>query len=176
MAVRENRLVINPVDGVELPAVGSVEQRFLTLEQLHRLADAAGANRPLVYVLGTCGLRFGEVAELRWRDVDLLQLKIKVARSVTLVDGKFVVGSPKSGKGRVVSLPAFVGEMLLAPRTSSADELVFPDSEGGHMRGSNVRRRWWSHAVAAAELFPRTVVGHRGQKTLIYEFKLHELR
>src|SRR5258708_2981807 len=71
MAVRENRLVINPVDGVELPAVGSVEQRFLTLEQLHLLADAAGAHRALVYVLGTCGLRFGEVAELRWRDLDL---------------------------------------------------------------------------------------------------------
>ncbi len=49
-----------------------LEQRFLTLEQLHALADAAGAHRPLVYVLGTCGLRFGEVAELRWRDVDLL--------------------------------------------------------------------------------------------------------
>src|SRR4029077_19288822 len=40
MAVRENRLVMNPVDGLELPAVGSVEQRFLTLEQLHALADA----------------------------------------------------------------------------------------------------------------------------------------
>ena len=70
-AVAENRLLINPVDGVELPAVTSVEQRFLTLDQLHRLADAAGEHRPLVYVLGTCGLRFGEVAEFRWRDSDL---------------------------------------------------------------------------------------------------------
>lgn len=50
MAVRENRLVMNSVDGVELPPVTDVEQRFLTLEQLHRLADAAGLNRPLVYV------------------------------------------------------------------------------------------------------------------------------
>ncbi len=71
MAVTENRLVINPVDGVELPPVSSVEQRFLTLDQLHILADAAGAHRPLVYVAGTTGLRFGELAELRWRDVDL---------------------------------------------------------------------------------------------------------
>ena len=71
MAVTENRLVINPVDGVELPPVSSVEQRFLTLDQLHILADTAGAHRPLVYVAGTTGLRFGELAELRWRDVDL---------------------------------------------------------------------------------------------------------
>ena len=42
MAVAENRLVVNPVDKVELPAVETVEQRFITLEQLHALAEAAG--------------------------------------------------------------------------------------------------------------------------------------
>ncbi|MGP4058878.1 Arm DNA-binding domain-containing protein [Mycobacterium sp. 4D054] len=100
LAVRENRLVMNPVDGVELPSVGTVEQRFLTLEQLHSLAGAAGEHRALVYVLGTCGLRFGEAAELRWRDLDLDKKSISVRRSVALVDNKFVVGSPKNGKGR----------------------------------------------------------------------------
>jgi integrase len=168
MAVSDNRLVLNPVDGVELPAVTPVEQRYLTVDQLRVLADAAGENRPLVYLLGTCGLRFGEVAELRWRDVDLAGSRLRVARSVTLVDGKFVVGSPKNGKGRTVSLPAFVADLLEAgPR----DALVFPDSEGGYMRGSNVRRRWWPNAVAVARLFPRTV-----EDKIVYEFKLHELR
>lgn len=114
MAVAENRLVMNPVDGVELPSVESVEQRFLTLEQLHSLAAAAGEHRPpLVYVLGTCGLRFGEVAELRWRDLDLQKLQIRISRSVTLVENKFVVGTPKNGKGRTVSLPAFVADLLV---------------------------------------------------------------
>jgi integrase len=177
MAVSDNRLVLNPVDGVELPAVGTVEQRFLTLEQLHRLADASGEHRPLVYLLGTCGLRFGELAELRWRDLDLQKNSIRIARSVTLVDGKFIVGTPKSGKGRTVSLPAFVAETLTASRaTGDPDALVFPDSEGGYMRGTNVRRRWWSEAVTAAALFPRTVRDHGGQDTVVYEFKLHELR
>ena len=45
MGVAENRLVVNPVDGVELPAVRSVERRYLTLEQLHRLAGAASDHR-----------------------------------------------------------------------------------------------------------------------------------
>jgi integrase len=142
MAVRENRLVMNPVDGVELPPVTAAEPRFLTLEQLRDLADAAGAHRPLVYVLGTCGLRFGEVAELRWRDVDLDGRRLRIARSVTLVDGVFEIGSPKSGKGRTVSLPAFVADLLV--ERGDLDALVFPDSEGGHMRGTNVRRRWRS--------------------------------
>jgi integrase len=172
MAVAENRLVMNPVDGVELPPVTAAEQRFLTLEQLRALADAAGAHRPLVYVLGTCGLRFGEVAELRWRDVDLAGRRLRIARSVTLVDGVFEIGSPKSSKGRTVSLPAFVADLL-----AKQDALVFPDTEGGHMRGTNVRRRWWwSQAVAAAELSPRMVLNAVGEQTTVYDFKLHELR
>lgn len=176
MAVSDNRLVLNPVDGVELPAVGSVEQRFLTLEQLHALADAAGEHRALVYVLGTCGLRFGEVAELRWRDVDLQTMRISVRRSVTLVDNKFVVGTPKGGKGRTVSLPAFVADLLLAKDGLAADALLFPDTAGGHMRGTNVRRRWWADAVTTARLFPRIERNAAGEKITVYEFKIHELR
>jgi site-specific recombinase XerD len=44
------------------------------------------------------------------------------------------------------------------------------------MRGSNVRRRWWSRAVAEAELFPRTVATAAGEETVVYDLKLHELR
>lgn len=71
-----------------------------------------------------------------------------------------------------MSLPAFVTHLLIP---GEPDALVFPDSQGGHMRGTNVRRRWWSDAVAAAELFPRTVID-AGEQTTVYAFKLHELR
>ncbi|MCV7398589.1 hypothetical protein H7K24_00255 [Mycobacterium fragae] len=61
-----------------------------------------------------------------------------------------------------MSLPAFVAD-LLTPQ--DLDALVFPDSMGGYMRGTNVRRRWWSRAVAAAELFPEDRNEHcRGVK------------
>ena len=174
MAVAENRLVMNPVDGVELPAVASVEQRFLTLEQLRMLADAAGEHRPLVYVLGTCGLRFGEVAELRWRDLDLQKKQIRIARSVTLVDGVFEIGSPKNGKGRTVSLPAFVAD-------SSVNE-------------KSISTRWCSPTPRVATCGGRTCGGGGGRRPsrppscsrgrrrtrrgaiTVYDFKLHELR
>lgn len=170
MAVDDNRLVVNPIDQkIELPAIEEAEQRFLTLDQLHALADAAGDHRTLVYVLGTCGLRFGEVSELRWRDVDLQKYQVRVSRSVALVNGVFEQGTPKSGKGRTVSLSAFVVDLLGERGEDNA--LVFPDTAGGRMRGNNVRRRWWSQAVAAAGLFPRV----EGDAT-VYDFKLHELR
>ncbi len=44
------------------------------------------------------------------------------------------------------------------------------------MRGSNVRRRWWSRAIAAAQLFPRMVTNAAGEQTAVHDFKLHELR
>ncbi len=85
----------------------------------------------------------------------------------------FVVGTPKGGKGRTVSVPEFVAE-LLAP--GDPDSLAFPDTAGGYMRGSNVRRRWWWRAVAAARLFPQTVTDAAGKQTVVFDFKLHELR
>ena len=72
-----------------------------------------------------------------------------------------------------MSLPALVADLL---EPGDLDSLVFPDSAGGYMRGSNVRRRWWSQAVAAAQLFPRAVTDAAGKKAVVYDFKLHELR
>lgn len=158
-AVADNLLAVNVAEGVELPTVAMTEQRYLSAAELHRAALAAGGHKALVYVLGTTGLRFGEAAELRWRDVDLEGLRLRISRSVTFVAGKAVVGSPKNGKERTVALPATVAKLLTA---GAPDDLVFPDSAGGWMRASNVRRRWWASALSDA-----------GLPT---DFKLHELR
>jgi integrase len=105
------------------------------------------------------GLRFGEAAELRWRDVDIAGLRLRVTRSVTFVGGQPIVGTPKNGKDRTVALPATVAALLAS---GADDALAFPDSAGGWMRASDVRRRWWAKALADA-----------GVPT---DFKLHELR
>jgi integrase len=44
------------------------------------------------------------------------------------------------------------------------------------MRGSNVRRRWWSQAIAAVQLFPRIATDAAGKQNVVYDFKLRELR
>ena len=140
MAVADNRLVINPVDKkIELPAVdGNRAAVHHAGTAAHPGSTPLASTGPLVYVLGTCGLRFGEVAELRWRDVDVEKLRIRVARSVALVNGVFEPGTPKSGKGRTVSLPAFVADLLTRDE-KVPDALVFPDSRaatcGARMSG-----------------------------------------
>jgi integrase len=66
LAVRDKRIPSNPATGVRLPRAAKPEKRFLSVEELHRLADAAaqypipevGAQyRVLILVLGFCGLR-----------------------------------------------------------------------------------------------------------------------
>jgi integrase len=60
------------------------ENIFLTVLQVSDLAGAIGAHyADLVWFLATTGLRFGEAAELRGRDVNLARGRVKVFRSVT---------------------------------------------------------------------------------------------
>lgn len=53
-----------------------------------------------------CAMRFGELTELRRGDIDLRTNRVKIRRGVVRVDGKFIVGQPKSDAGsRDVAIP-----------------------------------------------------------------------
>jgi hypothetical protein len=62
-AVKAKHLPASPADGVELPRLPEAEQRYLTHEQLHQVAVAAGRLRTLVLVLGySAGRPFSDFA------------------------------------------------------------------------------------------------------------------
>jgi len=91
--------------------------------------------------LGT-GMRFGELAALRWGDVDLAGSVIRVRRSVV----RGIVGLPKSHERRDVDLTPELVELLGAwwgACGKPGDEtLVFPGDAGGeHLDPSTVARR-----------------------------------
>lgn len=92
------------------------------------------------------------------------------ARTIARIETRWLVKNTLGAHGE----PA--GVRRRAPGPGDPDSLAFPDSAGGYMRGSNVRRRWWSSAVTAAQWFPRTVTDTAGMPVVMYEFKLHELR
>ena len=149
-AVKAKHLAANPADGVELPRLPETEQRYLTHEQLHRLAIAAGPFRTFVFTLGYCGLRFGESAALRVGDVNLTERRIRVRRSVTHVAGRGLVEGPTKNHGaRTVPVPVFLAKLLateIADRDSA--ELVFPSRRGGHVTLGEVR--WVFDPAASA--------------------------
>jgi integrase len=111
--VTEGRITASPAKKVNLPQGVKREQIYLTVAEVERLAGAIKPHyRDLVWFLATTGLRFGEAAELRTKDIDMRRRRIRVARSITDVDGRMVIGPPKSGKERDVPMTGFIAGQL----------------------------------------------------------------
>jgi len=103
-----------------------------TLPEIEALTKAMPERYQLMILLAAwCGLRFGEITELRRKDVDTTHGVVKVRRAVVRVDGEFVVGTPKSDAGtRDVTIPPhllpIVRAHLASNITGGRDGLLFP--------------------------------------------------
>lgn len=152
--VEEGRIVKSPTKGVNLPAGTKREHIYLSIAEVDALAGTIDSYyRDLIWFLATTGLRFGEAAELRAKDFHLSRGRLSVARSVTDVDGKLVVGPPKNGKPRDVPLTGFITDLMPARLKGRArNDLVFPGRRGAWLRSNNFKRRIYDPAVTAAGL------------------------
>ena len=126
MAVKDGRLARNVAAKINLPRPVKAEQRYLTHSQVEDLAHATGypadANkhsnldtrtnemyRLVVLFLAYTGVRFGEMAALKAKRLDLRRGRAVIAESVTPVQGKGLVwGPPKSHRRREVAIPSFL--------------------------------------------------------------------
>jgi integrase len=125
--------------------------RFLTADELERLAAAIDPRyRSLILVAGWGGLRWGELAGLRVRDVDHSGGRVNVTGQLTR-DGRRSV--TKTKRSRTVDLPTSV--MAELPR--QGDGYVWTQPAGGPLVHSNWRRRYWLPAVEKAGLTPLRV-------------------
>jgi integrase len=155
-AVEAGYLVRNPCAVKGAGQERAPEMRFATVAQVAALAGAIGPRyRALVLVAAYGGLRWGELVGLRVKRVDLLHGRVTVAEQVAEVNGRLLPGPPKTEAGRrTVTLPALAAVALaehLAEFAGPGPEgLVFPAPEGGYLRRSNFRRRWWLPATKAA--------------------------
>jgi integrase len=148
LAVRDGRLARNVAVGIRLPRVRRAEKVFLTHVQVAQLATAAEPHGLIVRVVAYTGLRWGELAALRVRRVDLVRRRLVIAESVTEVNGRAVFGTPKSHQRRSVPLPRFLVEpMAKCVADRSRDDLVFTSPDGGVLRNGNFRRRVFDRAA-----------------------------
>jgi integrase len=152
-AVRDRRLASNPASGVDLPRLPQKERRYLDHGQVAALAGACGEYRLLVLTLAYTGLRWGEAAALRVRRVDTMRGRLEVVEAVTEVNGKLVLGTPKTHQTRSVPVPAFLRNPL-TERVAGLDAgaLVFPAPRGGVLRVGNFRRGCFDVAARAVGL------------------------
>ena len=78
----------------------------------------------LVALAVLCGLRRGEIAALRWRNVDLSTAQISVVESAEQTKEAVRYKEPKSGRARTVALSETMVEELRAHRLAQTQELL----------------------------------------------------
>ena len=62
--------------------------------------------RLMLLLAAWCAMRFGELTELRRKDIDLVNGVVRIRRAVVRVRGEFIVGTPKTDAGtRDVAIP-----------------------------------------------------------------------
>jgi integrase len=139
-----------------MPALTSVDNVWTT-EQLRSFLEGAAAE-PLyaAFVLAaTTGMRRGEVAALRWQDLDLDAAVLRVEESVTPVRGALVFSAPKTKKGvRQVSLDGATVAVLRAHRVRQSERRlalgpawaetgrVFTREDGSHLHPDVLSKRF----------------------------------
>jgi len=126
-----------------------------TLTELEALVAAMPAKyRAMVLLASWCGMRFGELAELRRFDLNLRTGVIQVRRGVVRVDGRTLVTTPKSDAGvRDIAIPPHLVPVLKQHIEEHAewgrDGLVFPAAGGKHLAPSTLYKSYYAAREAA---------------------------
>lgn len=154
-ALRDGAIQRNPASGIRLPKVQGNDPRPLTHGDLWRLADylKAPRDRLLVLVAGYCGLRWGELAALRWSDVDLGRNTLRIVRAYSEEAPRGEMSPVKDHQARTVPIPQVVSEELGKFGTDhTPGALVFPSASTTPLRNRNFRRDVFDDAVDALDL------------------------
>lgn len=134
MAVRDEITNgICPTRSVSLPKKDNRRQRFLTKEETVILLDIL-KNRSIIshdmaiFALD-CGLRFGEIASLTWKDIDFEK-------------GQVLIRDPKARSNRYAFMTRRIRVVLESINSPNIIGLVFKDRNGNRIeRISNVFRK-----------------------------------
>lgn len=137
-AVAERLIRINPSTGTSMPRRVHREMRFLNQPEIGRLLAACpDGYRPLVTFFLATGLRYGEAIGLRVGDVDLMEGKVRVTRSMHYgAGGVPYFTEPKSEQSRrTVTIPTEVCLVLASCAAGKErEELLFTSATGTAMK------------------------------------------
>jgi integrase len=106
------------------------------------------------------GLRWSELVGLRVKDIDLAARRLYVQRAAPEMEGRIVIGRPKTRAGiRTVPLPQVVVDVFNRRINGRApDEPAVTSPNGAMLRSNNWRRQThWNKALKKTDLAPLTI-------------------
>lgn len=171
-ARREGLIAENPVrmlHSTDRPKVGKKRPSYFTDDELTRLWPEL-SSRPvysyLCRIAVTTGMRFGELAALRWeRDVRLLEGEIFISHTFTPSVGETPT---KSDEPRTVDLTPQARQLFEEWLALSGDEgLVFERETGGYLDDGQTLKALYAAMTRAG--IPR--ISERGGKRTFHSFR-----
>lgn len=160
-ALKHRLIAANPCTVVDKPKVAREEPTFLTPEEVAAVAAELDAWHPyglVVRLAAYTGLRAGELAALRVRDVNLMRRHVEVRRTVQRSRGGWTFGTPKSARSvRDVPLPGFLVQDLTEylaghPHRADPSAPLWPGRlQGGHGAGKSAVD--WSRPFDVASVY-----------------------
>ena len=158
-AVNDELLQRNPciLTGKALPALPQREPVLLKPKEIEKVAASEvmpERYRMMILLAGWCGLRWGEVTELRRCDIAEDGSVLAITRAVTHRNGKCNIGTTKTDATRTVAAPDHLREKLLqhmAIHVMPEDEalLFAPYRDGCHVNDKVFRDEWFKPALKA---------------------------
>jgi integrase len=177
-AVEDGLADTNPFARLGMPqAKGGKVRSPVTPEQLDELGETALAVhgpvygpefRAMIYVAAYTGLRFGELAALRWSDLNHDVINVQRQFSSTLNCEK----GPKHGSTGEILLPPPAGKVLKELPRRLGDDLIFRTKRGRQFRQESLHRYW--HPVRCA--FGRPDLVWNSLRHFCATYLLNELR
>lgn len=151
-AIADGRILHNPADKVPLPSERAERARYLSQQEVERLvSELPDRDQALVLVGAYGGLRWGEAAGLRRRNIDPLRSRIRVEGTAVQLGGTITLDNePKTPRSkRSVPLARSVMRRIhlhLDKYVDPApDSLVFTAPSGGPLF-----RAWSQNTLAPA--------------------------
>ena len=123
--VEQGHLPRNVAQYVDTPRLDSKERPTLTVQELQAVLDVTTDDRDgHQHQLGSLGLRKQELASLCWEHIDMEAHTMRIVRTRTIVDGKVIIGQPKTDRSKHdLPIPDPVCSSLLHARAVQRQEM-----------------------------------------------------
>lgn len=162
-AISENEMPLNPVIKAKVPQGESVSSKAIPREDFIKIYREAMKNpwmHARVEIGMMMGLRPGEVAGLKWTDIDNYKMELTIERQIQRVKGKGLAIEKVKQKSGSRPIPISTQQLEILETlkkfqdtvgiSSRNDEnWIFPNSDGGRLSPEVDRKRWKALMVSA---------------------------
>jgi integrase len=168
-AQKQGHITINPCAAIESLPDTSERKDVFTPEQVTALVNVAkGDWRGLILTAFYCGMRLGDAANLRWKNID----SVSTIPTIRFKPEK----DRKSGPITVVVHPVLADYLLSLPTPASDDDFVFPSLAA--RKSTSPLSKYFRHLMERAQIAQRVIRERQssGKGRSVNALSFHSLR